>query len=195
MKLIFSTDSWKNLKHLHQHLPSGSRIVPFAGQMDGQIDMMKLLVAFRSLANAPENRKEIYIKYSFTKNVIYRWLILLFVFFRFFSVLLKVAITSAYSERQKVEGGGCCGSVEWTVCLFLCFLYYCTSVPLSSFLPSFLPLLLCSLSLRQWANPNTIAFPYSNVSSTDFETKSTLKKKCEVPRLEMYTSVYSNLDE
>jgi hypothetical protein len=81
-------------------------MVPFAGQMDGQIDMIKLLVAFRSLANAPENRKEIYFKYSFTKNVIYRWLILLFVFFRFFSVPLKVAITSAYGERQKVEGGG-----------------------------------------------------------------------------------------
>ena len=42
-----------NIK-FHQYLPSGSWVVP-CGQMDGQTDMTKIIVAFRNYANAPNN--------------------------------------------------------------------------------------------------------------------------------------------
>jgi hypothetical protein len=38
----------------YQNPSSGSRVVP-CGQADGRTDMMKLIVAFRSFANAPKN--------------------------------------------------------------------------------------------------------------------------------------------
>ena len=53
------SEKYSNIK-IHKNVPSGSRIVPCRrtnGRMDGQTDMMKLIVAYQSFTNAPEKRR------------------------------------------------------------------------------------------------------------------------------------------
>ena len=55
MKLEFSWQIFEKYSNItfHENPSSGSRVVPY-GRMDGQTDMMKLIVAFRNFSNAPE---------------------------------------------------------------------------------------------------------------------------------------------
>jgi hypothetical protein len=56
MKLEFSEQIFKKYPNIkfHENPCSGSRVVP-CGWTDGWADMMKLMVAFCNLANAPKN--------------------------------------------------------------------------------------------------------------------------------------------
>jgi hypothetical protein len=52
--LIFEIDFRKIHIKFHENSSSGSRVVPY-GRTDGRTDMTKLIVAFRSFANAPND--------------------------------------------------------------------------------------------------------------------------------------------
>jgi len=56
MKLEFSGQIFKKSSNIkfHENPSSGSRVV-LCGQTDGQTDVTKVIVAFRSCANAPKN--------------------------------------------------------------------------------------------------------------------------------------------
>jgi hypothetical protein len=56
MKLEFSGHIFEKSSNIkfHKNPSSGSRVVP-CGQTDGQTDVTKVIVAFRSCANAPKN--------------------------------------------------------------------------------------------------------------------------------------------
>ena len=56
IKLGFYGKIFKNFSNIkfHENPSSGSRVVPNV-RKEGQIDTMKLVVAFRNFANAPKN--------------------------------------------------------------------------------------------------------------------------------------------
>ena len=59
MKFEFSQQIFEKVPNIkfHQNPSNGSRVVA-CGQTDGQTGMTKLIVAFNSFANAPENGDE-----------------------------------------------------------------------------------------------------------------------------------------
>jgi len=63
MKLEFSQRIFEKSSNIkfHENPSSGSGVVPW-GQMDGRADTTKLIVAFRSFANAPKNGGNLSVK-------------------------------------------------------------------------------------------------------------------------------------